>query len=215
VESKKKLKLASQIKSMAVYKFKVYFEEYEDIYRVIEIKSNQTFLDFHLAILDSIKFDNKQMASFYMSNDSWKKGQEITLEDMTENPDKPVPVMAKSKLSQYVNDPHQKIMYVYDFIECWAMMIELMGISTTENPKLTYPALVKSGGLAPKQYDKVQKFGAVDENEFDEITKNYLNRSDEIPDEISDDEADEFGLFDNGEGEEGQSSEGGFDSEGY
>ena len=68
---------------MAVYKFKVYFEDYEDIYRVIEIKSNQTFLDFHHAILESIKFDNKQLASFYMSNDAWKKGQEITLEDMT------------------------------------------------------------------------------------------------------------------------------------
>jgi hypothetical protein len=95
------------------------------------------------------------------------------------------------------------------------MMIELQSISTTENPKVTYPAMVKSVGLAPKQYDKVQRFGAVDENEFDEITKNYLNRSDEIPDEISDDEADEFGLFDNGEAEDGQSSEGAFDSDAY
>jgi hypothetical protein len=63
-------------------------------------------------------------------------------------------------------------------------------------------------GLAPKQYDKVQRFGVVDDNEFDEITKNYLNRSEEIPGEISDDEADEFGLFDNGEGgEEGEAEE--------
>jgi hypothetical protein len=193
---------------MAVYKFKVYFEDYEDIYRVIEIKSTQTFLEFHHAILESIKFDSKQMASFYMSTDAWKKGQEITLEDMTENSDNPIPVMAKAKLSQYINDPHQKIMYVYDFIECWTLMIELFGISTTENPKLTYPFCSKSSGLAPKQYDKVQRFGVVDDNEFDEITKNYLNRSEEIPGEISDDEADEFGLFENGEGGESDESEG-------
>ncbi|GAB1447984.1 MAG: plasmid pRiA4b ORF-3 family protein [Bacteroidia bacterium] len=199
---------------MAVYKFKVYFEDYEDIYRVIEIKSTQTFLDFHHAILESIKFDNKQLASFYMSNDAWKKGQEITLEDMTENPDNPIPVMAKAKLSSYINDPHQKILYVYDFIECWTMYIELTGISTTENPKITYPACTKSVGLAPKQYDKIQRFGIVDDNEFDEITKNYLNRSDEVPGEISDEEADEFGLFDNGEGEDGEQSSGsGFDEE--
>jgi hypothetical protein len=69
---------------MAVYKFKISFEDYEDIFRVIEIKSTQTFLDLHKAILDSIGFDQKQMASFYMSNDSWKRFQEITLEDMTE-----------------------------------------------------------------------------------------------------------------------------------
>jgi len=180
---------------MAVYKFKVSFEEYEDIYRVIEIKSTQTFLDFHKAILASIGFDEKQLASFYMSTDSWKKGQEITLEDMTENPENPLPIMAKAKLSQYIIDPHQKILYVYDFIECWTMLIELKGISATENPKTTYPNLFKSAGPAPKQYDKVQKFGLVDDNEFDEITKNYLNRSEEIPGEISDDEADEFGLF--------------------
>ena len=193
---------------MAVYKFKVYFEDYEDIYRVIEVKSTQTFLDLHKGILASINFDEKQMASFYMSNDSWKKGQEITLEDMSENPENPTPTMAKSKLNQFIIDPHQKILYVYDFIECWSMQIELTSISKEENPKVKYPHCIKSVGLAPKQYDKVQKFGVVDDNEFDEITKNYLNRSEEIPGEISDDEADEFGLFDNGEGgEEGEAEE--------
>ena len=191
---------------MAAYKFKISFEDYEDIYRVIEIKSTQTFLDLHKAILESIKFDDKQMASFYMSNDSWKKGQEITLEDMSEDADNPIPVMAKAKLNQYIADPHQKILYVYDFIECWTMLIELTGIIKEENPKITYPHCSKSVGLAPKQYDKVQKFGVIEDNEFDEITKNYLNRSEEIPGEISDDEADEFGLFDNGE-------EGGDDAE--
>jgi hypothetical protein len=47
----------------------------------------------------------------------------------------------------------------------------------------------------------VQRFGLVDDNEFDEITKNYLDKSEEIPGEISDDEADEFGLFDDEQGE--------------
>jgi len=184
---------------MAVYKFKVYFEDYEDIYRVIEVKSTQTFLDLHKGILASINFDEKQMASFYMSNDSWKKGQEITLEDMSENPENPTPTMAKSKLNQFIIDPHQKILYVYDFIECWSMQIELTSISKEENPKVKYPHCIKSVGLAPKQYDKVQKFGVVDDNEFDEITKNYLNQTDEIPGDIEDGEDDGFGLFDPGE----------------
>ena len=101
---------------MAVYKFKITFEEYDDVYRVVDIKSTQTFLDLHKAILQSINFDTKQLASFYMSTDSWKKGQEITLEDMSEDESNSIPIMKKAKLNEYIIDPHQKILYVYDFI---------------------------------------------------------------------------------------------------
>ena len=190
---------------MALYKFKLTFEEYEDISRVIEIKSSQTFFEFHKAILDSVGFDQKQMASFYMSNDTWKKEQEITLEDMSDDKDEnsiPIPTMKDSRLSMFVNDPHQKIVYVYDFIEMWTMHLELVAIEMKEKAGTKYPLCSKSVGLAPKQYDKVQRFGLVDENEFDEITKNYLDKSDEIPGEISDDEVDEFGLYDDGESSE-------------
>jgi len=189
---------------MAVYKFKLTFEDYDDIFRVIEIKSGQTFLDFHKCILQSIGFDEKQLASFYMSNDSWKKFDEITLENMTDDPDKPVLEMKSSKLSQHVNDPHQKIIYIYDFIELWTMHLELFGIDIKDNPKYDYPRIAKSVGLAPKQYDKVQRFGLVTENEFDEITKNYLDKTDELGGEISDEEAGEFGLSDEAETEPGE-----------
>lgn len=190
---------------MAVYKFKVSFEDYEDIFRVIEIKSGQTFFDFHKAILDSIGFDQKQMASFYMSNDSWKKFQEITLEDMSDGdePEKKLPIMSKSKLSDFIIDPHQKMIYIYDFIELWTMQIELIGIEIKEKSGQTYPQCTKKSGLAPKQYDKVQRFGIVDDNEFDEITKNYLDKTEEPGGEISDDEADEFGLFEDEQGDVG------------
>jgi hypothetical protein len=193
---------------MAVYRFKVSFEEYDDIFRVIEIRSTQTFEDLHKAILDAIGFDQKQMASFYMSTDSWKKGQEITLEDMSESEESKIPVMRESRLNNFIADPHQKILYVYDFIEVWSFQIELTAIEMKEKPGAKYPSCVKSVGLAPKQYDKVQKFGLVDDNEFDEITKNYLDKSEDTPGTISDDEADEFGLFDDGEeSETGNSQE--------
>jgi hypothetical protein len=192
---------------MAVYKFKVSFEEYEDIYRVIEIKSPQTFLDLHKAILDSIGFDQKQLASFYMSTDSWKRGQEITLEDMSddedEDPSKKIPIMKKAQLQDYIDDPHQKIIYIYDFIEMWTLHLELVGIEMKEKAGVKYPTCTKTIGPSPKQYDKIQKFGLVDDDEFEEITKNYLDKTDEIPGEISDEEADEFGLFGDEQGEAG------------
>ncbi len=49
---------------MAVYRFKVSFEEHEDISREIEIRSDQTFEDLHNAIQQAVGFDASQPASF-------------------------------------------------------------------------------------------------------------------------------------------------------
>ncbi len=194
-------------RTMAIYKFKITFEDYEDIYRVIEIKSTQTFLDLHKAILDAIGFDQKQLASFYMSDDSWKKGQEITLEDMSDyeddNLENLIPTMANSRLADYINDPHQKILYVYDFLDVWAFNIELTGIDAKEKAGQKYPYCSKTIGVAPKQYDKNKAFGLVEDNEFDEITNNLLYKEDDGSDGLSDEEADEFGLFNDEQGEAG------------
>lgn len=185
-------------------------EDYEDFFRTIDIKSTQTFFDLHMAIQEAVNFDKSQLASFYMSDDQWKKGFEITLEKMTtdedENDDKavPMPVMQECRLCDYIDDPHQKLLYVFDFINMWTFYCEMTGISMEENPKMKYPAVVKSEGIAPKQYvDK--KFTLVDDEEFEEITENILGTDHE--DGL--DEEDE-GLFNNDgdDGEEG-SGEGG------
>ncbi|HNG84189.1 MAG TPA: hypothetical protein PLX94_06405, partial [Bacteroidia bacterium] len=89
---------------MAVYRFKVSFEDFEDIYREIEVTSEQTFADFYKAILSSIKFEDRGTASFFMSNDSWKKGVEISNSDKTDRDGKPVAKTDKSFLKSYIAD---------------------------------------------------------------------------------------------------------------
>ena len=42
---------------MAIYKFKITFEDYDEVCREIEIKSNQSFEDLHRAIHAAIGFD--------------------------------------------------------------------------------------------------------------------------------------------------------------
>ena len=54
---------------MAVYKFRIIYEDHEDVSRDIEIKPFHSFEDLHLAIQDSIKFDASKAASFYISDD--------------------------------------------------------------------------------------------------------------------------------------------------
>lgn len=144
---------------MAVYKFKLFIEDNEDIYREIEILSGQTFEDFHNAIQEAYKFDKKHAASFFVSDDYWRKDQEITLheEDLPLEEEEirlnvsPKKLMSKTKIAKYIDSPRQRFMYVFDPAVKWAFCIELMKI-LPDNPKGNYPACVKSIGNAPKQY---------------------------------------------------------------
>lgn len=148
---------------MAVYKFKLFIEDNEDIYREIEILSGQTFEDFHNAIQDAYKFDKKHAAAFFVSDDYWRKDQEITLreEDLPLDAEEirkevsPKKLMSKTKIAKYIDSPRQRFMYVFDPAVKWAFCIELMKI-LPDNPKGSYPACVKSIGNSPKQY-KVTK----------------------------------------------------------
>lgn len=134
---------------MAIYRFRLVFEDYEEITRVIEIKSTQTFLDFHNCIQESIKFDNKHAASFFKSDDYWRKDQEVTL--LEEDLDSDVKLMAKTKIASLIDHPYQRFIYLYDKKVQWSFLIELIKIDA-DNPKINYPVCTKSVGIAPKQY---------------------------------------------------------------
>lgn len=139
---------------MAVYRFRIIIEDHEDVFREIEIKATQTFEDLHKIIQEAFKFDSSQLASFYMSDDSWRKGKEITLMDMSDEGDDKssrAPIMSKSILADFIDDPHQKIIYVFDFLAMWTFYLEMVKIAK-EEPKATYPRITRSSGAAPKQY---------------------------------------------------------------
>lgn len=144
---------------MAVYKFRAIWEENDDVYRDIEIKSIQTFEDLHHAILEAIKFDKKHAASFFVSDDYWRKNQEITLrkEDLALDAEEikkkvsPKKLMSETKIAKYIEQPHQRFVYVYDADAQWCFLLELIKIDS-ENPKTKYPVCVKSAGKEPKQY---------------------------------------------------------------
>ncbi len=134
---------------MAVYRFRVTFEDQDDVYRDIEIKSTQTFSDFHFAILQNIAFDTKHAASFFVSDDLWRKNDEITL--LKEDVEEGVRLMEKTKIATCIESPHQRFVYLYDKDVCWSFQILLMKI-LDDDAKQTYPTCVKSAGIAPKQY---------------------------------------------------------------
>ena len=113
---------------MAVYRFRVTFEDFDDVHRDIEIKSTQTFEELHQSIHTAIGFDGAKPSSFYMSDDYWKKGKEITNRELKESEKEYVSLMKKARLCDFISDPHQKIYYIFDFTAMWTFRIELVKI---------------------------------------------------------------------------------------
>ncbi|MEI6021244.1 MAG: hypothetical protein WCR21_08950 [Bacteroidota bacterium] len=206
---------------MAAYRFKICLEDNEDIFRDIDIKAVQNFQDFHTIIQEAFKFDAKHAASFFVSDDYWRKGQEITLrkEDLPLDDEEirkkvdPKKLMADIKIAKYIEQPHQRFIYVFDPSVQWSFLIEMMRIVDV-NEKLSYPCIVKSIGLAPKQYKQSNMakeelgpemalaglLGDIEEPDDDEIAKTI----DEVEEGV---EADDLETLEGEEGEEETESE--------
>lgn len=135
--------------NMAIYRFRVSFEDYDDVVRDIDIKSTQTFEDLHLAIHKSTGYNPEQSSSFFVSNDQWIKGTEIALLPSQRKIDRGVTLMKGTKLSKFIDDPHQKFYYVYNFDRPFDFHVELVKI-LDDDPGKEYPVIVKSIGEAPK-----------------------------------------------------------------
>ena len=141
---------------MLVYRFLVWFEDNEDIQRRIEIRADQTFEDLHNAILASVEFDNTQLASFYLSDDLWEKGEEISIIDMEE--DGSMPIMGTTELREYVTEIEQKFIYVYDFVLMWNFRLEVEEMASRKGDLQNLPLLIETIGAAPKQYETIEKY---------------------------------------------------------
>lgn len=136
---------------MAVYRFRVTFEDYDEVYREIDVLSKHTFLDLHQAIHQATGYQSAASSSFYISNDQWKKGQEIAFMPTDKKQAQGVVEMENARLSKFVNDPHQKFYYVYNFERPYDFHVQLIKIFKEEEGA-AYPALFKSVGAAPKPF---------------------------------------------------------------
>ena len=190
---------------MAILKFRAYFEEDDSIYRDIAIRHTQTFFDLHLGILKAFEFDQKHSATFYRSNDNWQRGREISLEKYDKQYKADPLMMKDTSIGSEIRDPNQKFIYVYDFGKNWTFLVELINVSKEENPKLSYPATIRSEGIAPSQYGTKSLLGErfADVEEKYDLTKGAEGFGEEGDDTGGSD--DEFGTgLDSGEGAESE-----------
>ena len=113
-------------------KFRVLLDsvEKDEVFRDIAINDDLTLEQFYMSILDAFEFSNDQMASFFVSDEDWNKGEEISLMDMSfgaqdaETPDEMSNVMIREK----IQSPSQRLILVHDFLNMLIFLIELQEI---------------------------------------------------------------------------------------
>jgi hypothetical protein len=198
---------------MAIYRFRITFEDNDEVYRDIDIRSSQTFYDFHTTILSSIGFEDNSEASFFISDDMWRRGDEVALNppptEEKNRPNKknkiepPKYTMKKCKMAALIDDPHQKFIYVHDPNNIWTFMIELMKI-VPDDVKINYPICSKVVGIAPKKLKTpIIPPDILEDLELDELedhheTEAYAHATEELGVE----DLDEVGITEENEAEE-------------
>ena len=144
---------------MHLYRFKLTFEEQDDFSREFEISSDQNFEDFHKAIVENLGLNDGTLASFFITDYRFRKKREISLIDMSpeeqtesfgEEEEEKMLVMKEAVLSDYIDDPHQKMLYVYDYLNYWTFYLELIKILPAD-PKQNYPRVAKTLGEVPRE----------------------------------------------------------------
>ncbi|MBQ7996730.1 MAG: hypothetical protein IJ249_03590 [Paludibacteraceae bacterium] len=132
-----------------IYRFTFSCEEGDPNFRrVFEADADATFLDLHKAILQSVNYTDDQMTSFFLCNDEWEKGQEVTLVEMGSSFEYDNMVMESTKLSDLIEEQGQRLIYVFD------PMFERYFFGSLKEIKpgsMTGVECVESRGKAPKQ----------------------------------------------------------------
>jgi len=151
---------------MYYYKFKVFYDEVEDFVRDVDVLANTNFEDFHLFLYQCLGLQGNEFAAFSICDQKWNKQKEITLMDTSEededfeNPEYeeedsfstksrlPKFVMKDAILKDFITDPHQHILYEYDFMDPKTFYIEFQKVAQTEKPD-EFPRCTFQKGVLP------------------------------------------------------------------
>jgi hypothetical protein len=132
-----------------VYRFILVSDEVDNFRRDITIDSDATFLELHEAILDSVDYGKDQITSFFICDDDWTKQTEITLIEMDSSSDEDSYVMDSCRLSEFLEEERQRLIYVFDPLTERCFYMELREVIPGQS--LDKPQIVRSTGLPPRQ----------------------------------------------------------------
>lgn len=134
-----------------IYRFRVILDNdtEDDVFRDLEIRESDNMEDLHNIITQSFGFDGTEMASFYISDEQWNQGEEISMFDVGEG-EETARLMNETTISDVVHEAQTKLIYVYDFLTMWTFYVELAEI-VEEAQGVDYPNLMFVHGQIPDE----------------------------------------------------------------
>ncbi len=148
---------------MFAYRFRMNFEEQDGFSRDIELGVDQTFLDLYNIITENLSLDKTLSSSFFLADHRFRKKKEISQPgkqhvhgnpgDDEETMDERRLEMDKCRLNEFIDDPHQKFLFIYDLTKEWTFYIELLKIVKGAKED-TYPRIEKSTGPVPVEISR-------------------------------------------------------------
>ena len=156
-----------------VYRFRIVLDNdtEDDVFRDIEIRETDSLEDLHNSITQAFGFDGIEMASFYLSDDQWNQGEEISMFDTSESYDQ-MRLMSETPINDVSDENKTKLIYVYDFFNMWTFYVELAEI-VEETPGTDYPNLMFVHGQIPTEAPQ-KTFEAENEaDDYDEFDDDF------------------------------------------
>lgn len=148
---------------MSVYRIGIYVDEDDDVYRYIDIKGSQKFIDLHQAISKSFGLGNKH-SSFFISNKRWQKLNEITLgfKSVFETAIDGVETSIEAILPGQATN----LIYFNEDAEEYSFLIQIEDIIDKEEKGKTYPVVVESKGRIDSDRNIFKEDFGVDMDDF-------------------------------------------------
>lgn len=150
-----------------IYKIRIILDAKEDVFRDIEIEAGNYLEELHNAITQAFGFDGSEMASFYLADEEWEQGEEISLFDMSEA-GSDIRLMNETAIDDVINEENPHLIYVYDFLSMWTFFVELGEIVEKEDGEF-YPNLLFAYGVLPDSPPE-KNFEALREGEEQSLT---------------------------------------------
>lgn len=132
-----------------VFKFKIISDKVENFALHIDADAKNTFFELHEAIQDECKYDPSEIVTFFLADEEWDKGLEITMFPNRSLKQNSTVTMKNALLGDYLKQKEDKLIYIFDVINQKSLYIELNEI-VMEN-KLNSPVVTYNKGLAPLQ----------------------------------------------------------------
>lgn len=140
-----------------VYKFVILSDEVDDYRREIEIDGEATFMELNNILIKSNAWKNDQMNSFFLSDDDWEKGQEITMVDMNEDPTREgAPVMDRTHIDDLISEEGANLLFEFDQMCDRYLYMHLKSIEVKAH--LLEPKVTLTKGKAPQQTKDIDAF---------------------------------------------------------